>query len=296
MSAPSLTYTLTNGATADASQVMQNFNDLLNGITDGTKDITVSALTANGAANLKAAVTLGSSTSNDLTISGSLASTVAIKTNNSFDVGSSSKGLASVYLGNGGAGLTCRLLSASHATTRNYTIPDCGADANFVMTQLAQTITGVKTFSSGINLGNTTLQNYVEGTFTPTMATSGTAGTLTYAKQAGAYIRIGNMMQLWFHVEWTNWTGSPTGNLLVDFSTIGQSSRNTSNLQSVCPIYGNNLVAVGTPVDFLGLVLPNTNQVLLVNTVNSSNGSSLDASSHAGATTRAVRGTIMFPI
>ncbi len=45
MAAPSLTYSLANGNTADATQVMQNYNDLLNGITDGTKDLSVNALT-----------------------------------------------------------------------------------------------------------------------------------------------------------------------------------------------------------------------------------------------------------
>lgn len=45
MAAPSLTYTLTNGTTADASQVMQDFNDLLNGYTDGTKDLTCNKIT-----------------------------------------------------------------------------------------------------------------------------------------------------------------------------------------------------------------------------------------------------------
>jgi hypothetical protein len=59
MAAPSLTYSLTNGSTADASQVMQNFNDLLNGITDGTKDLSISALTCAGTASLNGHVNLG---------------------------------------------------------------------------------------------------------------------------------------------------------------------------------------------------------------------------------------------
>ena len=41
-------------------------------------------------------------------------------------------------------------LSYTTNTARTYTIPDAGADANFVMTQGAQTIAGVKTFSSTI--------------------------------------------------------------------------------------------------------------------------------------------------
>ena len=55
MAYPSLTYTLTNGNTADATQLMQNLNDLLNGISDGTKDVNINALTCAGTATLNGA-------------------------------------------------------------------------------------------------------------------------------------------------------------------------------------------------------------------------------------------------
>jgi hypothetical protein len=50
MAAPSVTNTFTNGTTADATQVNQNFTDVINGITDGTKDLTFNDCTVNGAA------------------------------------------------------------------------------------------------------------------------------------------------------------------------------------------------------------------------------------------------------
>jgi hypothetical protein len=46
MSAPSVTYTFTNSTTSDATQVNQNFTDLVNALSDGTKDLTVSSVTA----------------------------------------------------------------------------------------------------------------------------------------------------------------------------------------------------------------------------------------------------------
>jgi hypothetical protein len=163
MAAPTLTYSLTNGSTADATQVMQNFNDLLNGISDGTKDLSISALTCAGTATLNGHVNLGNSSADDLTVTASLASSLAIKTNNSYDIGSATLGLRKLYLGNGGAGATCDIVAASHATTREYTIPDCSAAASFVMTEAAQTIAGVKTFSSGITVsgGDVTLSNQI---------------------------------------------------------------------------------------------------------------------------------------
>jgi hypothetical protein len=152
MPAPSLTYTLTNGSTADATQVMQDLNDLLNGITDGTKDLSISALTCAGTATLNGHVNLGNSSADDLTITASLASTLPIKTNTSYDIGGATLGLRKLYLGNGGAGATCSIVSASHGTTREYTVPDCSAAASFVMTEAAQTLSGVKTFSSGFKV------------------------------------------------------------------------------------------------------------------------------------------------
>src|SRR3712207_2610502 len=99
MAAPSYTYTLTNSTTADATQVMQNFNDLLNGITDGTKDLSISVLTCAGTVTMNGNVNVGNSSSDDLTVTASLASTIAIKTTYSYDVGSSTVGLRALFLG-----------------------------------------------------------------------------------------------------------------------------------------------------------------------------------------------------
>src|SRR5687768_4250313 len=99
MPAPSVTYTLTNGTTADASQVMQNFNDLINGVSDGTKDLSVNALTLAGALTANGHATLGNASADDLTVNASLASHLPIKTTNSYDIGSSTIGLRALYFG-----------------------------------------------------------------------------------------------------------------------------------------------------------------------------------------------------
>lgn len=155
---PSYTYTLTNGTTADASQVMQDFNDILNGVTDGTKDLSISALTVAGTATFNGNVNLGNASGDDLSITASLASSIPIKTNNSYDIGSATLGLRKLYLGNGGAGATCDIISASHAATREYTVPDCSAAASFVMTEATQTINGTKTFAGQL-IGKGTATN-----------------------------------------------------------------------------------------------------------------------------------------
>lgn len=118
MAGPSYTYTLTNGTTADASQVMQNFNDILNGVTDGTKDLSIAAITAAGTATFNGNVNIGNASGDDLTVTASLASTIPVKTNTSYDIGSATLGLRSVYIG-GTSSFTTRILGAATAT---YTI------------------------------------------------------------------------------------------------------------------------------------------------------------------------------
>lgn len=73
MPAPSVTYTFTNGTTADGPNVSTNFSDIINALTDGTKDITVAALSASGN------VTLGNASTDTLTLN---ATATAITLNN----------------------------------------------------------------------------------------------------------------------------------------------------------------------------------------------------------------------
>jgi hypothetical protein len=151
MAAISLTYTLTNGTTADASQVMQNLNDIVNGTSDATKDFSISALTCAGTATFNGAVTLGNATADDITITGSLASSIPIKTTNSYDIGSADLGLAGIYFGTADTD-TVRVVAAAQAADRTYTMPDAGAAASFVMTAGTQTLTGATTLSAATTL------------------------------------------------------------------------------------------------------------------------------------------------
>ena len=66
MGYPSLPYTFTNSTTADALQVNSNYVAIINGISDGTKDLNVSKITANGI--LVAAATLSASTAQISTV------------------------------------------------------------------------------------------------------------------------------------------------------------------------------------------------------------------------------------
>lgn len=130
MALPSVTYSFSNGTTSDATQVNTNFTDVINAMTDGTKSFTIDALTCNGAVTLKGAVTLGDGSPDDITFTGSLASSIPIKTNASFDIGSATLGLAGVYLGSSGSHST-RLVGAA-TTSYTLTLPTTAGSAGQV--------------------------------------------------------------------------------------------------------------------------------------------------------------------
>ena len=58
-----------------------------------------------------------------------------------------------------------------------------------------------------------TLDDYEEGSWTPTITGSSTAGTGTYQQQVGRYTKIGNLVTVVGHLEWSAHTG--TGNMRI---------------------------------------------------------------------------------
>ena len=82
------------------------------------------------------------------------------------------------------------------------------------------TVTGAITASAGVAIGGTgavnTLDDYEEGTFTPTVTFGGGSTGITYssARRVGKYTKIGNCVEYYIHVELTN-KGSSTGSLEI---------------------------------------------------------------------------------
>lgn len=59
-----------------------------------------------------------------------------------------------------------------------------------------------------------TLDDYEEGTWTPTVVGISTAGTATYSTQTGRYTKVGRLVFVEFAVSWSGHTG--TGTMVVD--------------------------------------------------------------------------------
>jgi hypothetical protein len=142
MANPAVTYTFANSTVADATQVNQNFTDLINGMTDGTKDFSISALTCAGTATLNGNVNLGNASGDDLTITASLASTISIKTTNSYDIGSATLGLRSIYFGSSGGAFSTRVIGGAAASSYTLTLPTTGGTiGQFPVTNGSGTLT-----------------------------------------------------------------------------------------------------------------------------------------------------------
>ena len=68
MANPTVTYTFVNGNVADASQVNQNFTDIINALTDGTKSINIDAITAAGTATFNGNTVIGNASGDTSTV------------------------------------------------------------------------------------------------------------------------------------------------------------------------------------------------------------------------------------
>jgi len=92
-----------------------------------------------------------------------------------------------------------------------------------------------------------TLDDYEEGTFTPTVEGSTAAGSGTYTKQKGFYVKVGNVVHFTVYVVWTALSGA-TGGMRV------------ANLPFTCGTDADNLAGLGA--GFVSNVTLTANNVL----------------------------------
>lgn len=114
----------------------------------------------------------------------------------------------------------------------------------------------------GIFLGGTVaaneLEDYEEGTFTPTIEGSSTAGTATYSAQVGKYTKIGNMVSIQIQLGYSGGNGSGTAMYIKGLPFTSSNAI----IQSLAVAYTNNISTgtnrfvranVGTNNDFVRL-------------------------------------------
>ena len=104
-----------------------------------------------------------------------------------------------------------------------------------------------------------TLDDYEEGTFTPTVIGSTTAGTATYAAQNGRYTKIGRLVQFELDIAWSAGTG--TGNLRIAGLPF---TSNSNRPDPAVAISAPEAIALSAGHYLSGYVLRNATQIILL--------------------------------
>jgi hypothetical protein len=102
-----------------------------------------------------------------------------------------------------------------------------------------------------------TLDDYEEGTFTPTVIGTSTAGTATYAIQFGNYTKIGRLVTVSIFLSWSAGTG--TGNLR--FAGLPFSTLTTANSYYSVAIGYVDQIALTADNYIIGYTLTNSSQI-----------------------------------
>lgn len=196
MAFPSITYNFVNGTAADGDQVDTNFQDLVNGFSDGTKDINMSAATFAGTVTCNGNVLLGNASGDDVQFNGSLATSIPIKTTRTYDIGSADLGLRVIYLGMNSTH-TIALQAPSSGASADYTLtlpPVVGGvgdvpyntGSGTLLWKPSGIVVDAAAGTSGVTLGTTDEDVHV---FTPTTAIT---VKLNNTYSAGRIVRIVN--------------------------------------------------------------------------------------------------------
>jgi len=109
----------------------------------------------------------------------------------------------------GGVGSAMTLTTAMTLdATGNLLVGVASANANGGVLQLKSGITFPATQVAASDAN--TLDDYEEGTFTPTIIGNTIAGVGVYVNQVGTYTKIGNQVTVWVNIEWSSHTGTGT--------------------------------------------------------------------------------------
>lgn len=112
-------------------------------------------------------------------------------------------------------------------------------------------ISGTPDFGDGLTFGNETLDQYDEGTWTPTVVYVASDGDLTYDHQIARYTRVGNMVTLFCDIQWNETTASG----IVTLLGIPFTSANITNFKIGTAVSYDDIVTAGA---IMVRIQPNT--------------------------------------
>ena len=140
-------------------------------------------------------------------------------------------------------------------TNRAITLPD--AAGALVVSGTTPSLNGI-TFpaTQSASADANTLDDYEEGTWTPTIIGDGTAGTASYGTRTGSYVKVGQLVQYNLYLDYSSGTGS--GNLQISGLPFNTNNNTTFPAVSIGYLENIALTANATP---LGLTTNNNNKI-----------------------------------
>jgi hypothetical protein len=141
---------------------------------------------------------------------------------------------------------------------------------------------GLATFTGGINLGDTTLSNYAEGTWTPALKFGGASVGMTYTTQTGKYTRVGNLVTVDVTLTLSA-KGSSTGTATITGFPFAAASGTYNNMAAAQWVSWNtalvnlmvSLTTGASAAGLLGITAASTSMVGSVSDTYFTNSSSL---------------------
>lgn len=134
--------------------------------------------------------------------------------------------------------------------------------ATDVVLDLSNAAAGQIAFPSSQNAsaGANTLDDYEEGTFTPTYATTGTDFSgVTYDRQSGIYTKVGRSLFFTLVLRTDGYTGSPTGSIVVNGMPF-TANNSATDLRAPIALTG---FSFATNRPSIGIITNNTTQMSL---------------------------------
>ena len=114
--------------------------------------------------------------------------------------------ISSVTTGTGG------IVLESVDTSGNTNIKS-GTTTIVAVTSTGAAVTGTLSATGAVTIPSVAGSFYDEGTFSPTIIGTSTAGTATYGVQVGRYTKVGRLVTIQIYMGWSAGTG--TGNLTI---------------------------------------------------------------------------------
>jgi len=125
--------------------------------------------------------------------------------------------------------------------------------------------------------------DYAEGSWTPVIAGSTTAGTQTYTVQVGRYVRIGNNVTVHGRVTTSAIGGTIAGNVLI--TGLPFTARNVTNLLPACSLGNvNNVTLTGGYFFWTAIVGPSTTSIAIVENRSANTAQSIPVAALGAAT------------